>query len=106
MMGAMSVINSRCFEVGSWTASDISDEYDLAIATLGYETRSSHLWKYLKPRARYRVALGFAENEVLSFGDNLRYYEQKAFEVFRPQDSGFLDMVEAALNRVDAPSES
>jgi hypothetical protein len=73
------------------------ESYDLAIATIGYEDRSSYFWRTVGPAAASSFAFGFAEHEVLSFQKNLAYYSQAGFTVDLPDGSGYRSAVEAAL---------
>ena len=59
-------------------ATIIPGSYDLAIATIGYEDRSSYFWRTVHPLAASSFAFGTPEHEVLSFKKNLAFYKNSA----------------------------
>jgi hypothetical protein len=88
--------NAR-IDVTNWCSADVRASYDLAIATIGYEDRSSYFWRTVRPTAASLFAFGFAENEVLSFEKNLAFYNEAGFSVDRPDGAQYRTAVEAAL---------
>jgi len=89
--------SSARIDVANWCPTDIPGSYDLAIATIGYEDRSSYFWRTVRPSAASSFAFGFAEHEVLSFEKNLAFYNKAGFSVDRPDGSQYGAAVEAAL---------
>lgn len=88
--------NAR-IDVTNWCLADMPASYDLAIATVGYEDRSSHFWRNAGPVAKTAFAYGFAEHEVLSFGRNVAFYKKAGFTVELPPESQYRAAIEAAL---------
>src|SRR4051812_7762949 len=89
--------NSARIDVKNWCPTDIPPRYDLAIATIGYENRSSYLWRTVGSMAASSYAFGFAQHEVLSFERNLAFYNKAGFSVDRPDGTQYRTAVQAAL---------
>ena len=89
--------SNALIDVTNWCQADMPASYDLAIATIGYEDRSSYFWRNVRPAVQSAFAFGFAENEVLSFGRNLAFYKEAGFGVSRPTGSEYRTAIEAAL---------
>lgn len=68
--------------------SDVT-EYDLMVATLGFESRSSFASSRIGPRARKKVAFGFEERKVLSYEANKRTLEKSGFKISETSESEF-----------------
>ena len=88
--------NAR-IDVTNWCPTDMPARYDLAIATIGYEHRSSYFWRTAGSTAVSSFAFGFAQHEVLSFENNLDFYIKAGFSVHRPDGTQYRTAVEAAL---------
>lgn len=82
-------------------------EYDFVIACCGYESRSRSLLGSRSLKARRKLAIGYAEREVLSFEENFKSFESSGFEVPRVSDSelpGFLTNLFESVDREDGVS--
>lgn len=88
---------SARIDVANWCEAEIPTRYDLAIATIGYEDRSSYFWRTVRPSAELSFAFGFAEHEVLSFSRNLAFYKGAGFRIDLPNGSDYRTALEAAL---------
>jgi hypothetical protein len=64
----------------------VSTDYDLALVSLGFESRSSHLAKHLQGKLGRKVALGFSKHHALAYEDNLRSLEQLGYELPKIKD--------------------
>ena len=64
-------------------------EYDLAIATLGYEARSSAFWRSTSSSRRRSTAFGFMDDQILSFDANRRLLKDAGFDVRCVSDEAF-----------------
>ena len=84
-------------DVTNWFLADMPASYDLAIATVGYEDRSSYFWRTVRPAAKVAFAYGFAEHEMLSFDRNAAFYKGAGFTVEMPDESQYRAAVDAAL---------
>lgn len=89
--------SKACVDVRNWRLTDIPASYDLAIATIGYEDRSSFFWRTHCPQSVASFAFGFAQHEVLSFEKNLAFYNGAGFVVDRADASDYRAGVAAAL---------
>lgn len=56
-------------------------EYDLFLAALGYESRSTSIARVFRKPARKRAALGFDHNQVLAYEENKRWFESNDYAV-------------------------
>lgn len=65
------------------------NEYDIAIGTVGYESRSSYLARLINPQAKVKVAAGFKERRVLHYDDNRAWYAKSGYQVQELEDSKF-----------------
>jgi hypothetical protein len=83
--------------VANWSQADMPSRYDLAIATLGYEDRSAHFWRHVRPEVTSSVAYGFLEQEELSFRKNLTFYKEAGFTVTSPSGDEYRAALSAAL---------
>lgn len=92
--------SNRRLDVESLAQDSIRSEYDAGIATLGYEDRSSYLWRTYKPRLISSVAFGFPDSHILSFPRNLKFYKGAGYNVSYPEDNEFADSVRACLRDV------
>jgi hypothetical protein len=76
-------------------------EYDLAIATLGYESRSSYLARRLSPRADLRVAAGFEDRHVLNYQGNRDWYIKSGYTVKDVDDAKYRSWCEEVVSQAN-----
>jgi hypothetical protein len=75
-------------------------EYDIAIATLGYESRSSYLAKHLDPKASVKVAAGFKDRHVLHYLDNRAWHIGAGYKVKEVDDVQYRSWCADIINRI------
>jgi hypothetical protein len=56
-------------------------EYDIQICALGYEMRATAVAKASNSSMRSRIAFGFNHNQLLSYADNLAWFNSNRFEI-------------------------
>jgi hypothetical protein len=76
-----------------------ADEYDLAIATVGYESRSSYLAGHLKPIAKFKIAAGFKDRQVFHYATNRASYLSSGYVVQEVEDSKYRHWCADAIDR-------
>jgi hypothetical protein len=83
-------------------------QYDVVIATTGFERRARHLVESLKPDGRLRWAPAFANRQVLSFRDNKDFFDNSGFETAIVAEDGFAGLCVEKLRGAasSAPTES
>jgi hypothetical protein len=59
----------------------LNSEYDLFVAALGYESRSTSIARAFRKPARKRAALGFDHNQVLAYEENRRWFSSNDYAV-------------------------
>ena len=72
-------------------------EYDLVIACCGYESRSRSLIERVEFSNGRRLAIGYAEREVLAFSENQKAFSDAGFEVHAVSDTDFGALVREAI---------
>jgi len=87
------------------TTSD-GQKYNAFLAVAGYERRARFIAETIRPSAQRRVALGFADQKVLAFEGNRKWYAAGSFEYHELSDEGFQPMIETLLHEIDAGDES
>jgi len=81
-------------------------DYDLVIACCGYESRSRSLIDRARFSAGRRLAIGYAEREVLAFSENKKTFERSGFEFHAVSDvdfAAFMREVIASLSGHEIP---
>jgi hypothetical protein len=76
-------------------SSATATQYDLAIAVIGYESRSRFVGESVGPNARFKVAAPFDLQRVLSFEDNLGWYQSHGYEVIELNRDGWSSLYES-----------
>jgi hypothetical protein len=79
----------------------IDNEYDLAIATVGYEERARHIFSVLRPSAIIRNACGFSSQRVFEYESNALWFEADRFNVAHLADNDYDEWIQDALNRIE-----
>lgn len=82
-------------------ASWIDQEYDLAIATVGYEERARHIFSTVQPSARVKTACGFDAQKVFEYENNTTWFESNRFEVAHLTDESYDEWIQGVLNGVE-----
>ncbi|MEQ1885190.1 MAG: hypothetical protein ABL967_09025 [Bryobacteraceae bacterium] len=82
-------------------ASWVDQEFDLAIATVGYEERARHIFSALPPSARVKAACGFDSQQVFEYENNSAWFQSNRFDVAHLADDDYGEWIQGALNRVD-----
>lgn len=78
-------------------------QYDLVIACCGYESRSRSLIERHEFVSGKRLAIGYAEREVIAFAENREAFEKAGFEVRAVPDAEFAEFInEAILSILDS----
>lgn len=72
--------------------------YDLFVATLGYETRSSFISKKADLKATKNIAIGFTSDQILKYQLNKSWFESAGFEVVEVEDKAFIEVMARACN--------
>jgi hypothetical protein len=67
-----------------------SDDYDVFLATVGYERRASYASRHLRPKATKRIACAFTERQCLSFDRNRQWFMEQGFK-YEAVDEGKIE---------------
>lgn len=59
----------------------VQGQYDLAIASIGFESRGRYVVETLRPISEAKVAFEFQKQQELSFADNLAFFKTNGFNV-------------------------
>lgn len=73
------------------------DEYDLFIASCGYESRATAIARNVSSRAKRKLAPGFETNRELRYEDNQRWFRGNGVETDDVGDARFRAIVDAEL---------
>src|SRR5690242_17425458 len=77
-----------------------AQSYDLAIATIGYETRARALPERLRPKAALKVAAGFTNRQVLEYEHNQRLFSSWGWRTVDLDDEKMLGFWRNILTKV------
>lgn len=77
----------------------LSHEFDLVIAALGYERRSRFVSESLAVKARFRECCGFQNDQLLSFEDNRKWFVDAGFQVEIHDNAGFVVWLDRVLQQ-------
>lgn len=80
-------------------------EYDLFIATVGYEGRATFIPKNLNIKAIETIAVGFAEKHVFNYNANRDWYIGEKWLVEEPVDQDFEAVVRSGIDRLKYSSK-
>jgi hypothetical protein len=83
----------------------LPDEYDLFIATVGYEDRATFISKNLSIRAAERIAVGFTEKHVFNYEANRDWYVREKYTVDEPGEADFGSLIRSKIQRLGFSSE-
>ena len=77
--------------------SSSAEQFDIAIFGLGYESRSTHVFKKYS-ECGCKIAIGYDTNVVdLYYADNRKYFESNNCEILERSENNILDDVEKFL---------
>jgi hypothetical protein len=77
-----------------------AEQYDLAIATIGYEKRARFLSERFDPPAKIKMACGFTKQRVLNYAANQDWFTRSGFAVTEREDRNYKQWCAALLDRV------
>jgi hypothetical protein len=75
--------------------------YDAVVTTLGYEKRARDVAQRLAPRSEEKYALGFKEQQILSYPENCDWYKAAGFLVEELTDTEFAKRFSEICARLD-----
>jgi hypothetical protein len=93
-------------QIGMVRPLSIAHSYDLFIATIGYESRASHLARVHGRSALERVAFGFSVGHVLSYQANMRWYRSNGYQTSEIDDDEFSEACRSVLMAVAARQDN
>jgi hypothetical protein len=86
-------IRVRVSSIDASMAEVLEEGADLAIGTLGYESRSMHVPLIVGDKAKRVVLIGFESNNVLAFKNNHNLAILREFEVKKVQEQAFAGLI-------------
>jgi hypothetical protein len=81
-------------------------DYDAVVTTLGYEKRARHVAERFAPRSGQKYALGFKEQQVLSYSENREWYKAAGYVVEDLTDAEFIDRFKEICARLDSTARA
>jgi hypothetical protein len=83
-----------------------SQDYDIFIATVGYERRARYIAERFEPKAKIQVACGFRDQRVLEYPNNSHFFESRGFDIEHRPDSEYQEWIRVVLDRLPADRRS
>ncbi len=80
-------------------------EFDIAVAAVGYEARSRHIFETRPVNSKIKSGAAFNVQQVLAFGDNFAWYRSNGFTVDIVTDSEYAAWFQGVLERADSSKD-
>jgi hypothetical protein len=81
-------------------------EFDIALAAVGYETRSRYVFETRPLNSKIKAGAAFDVQQVLAFDDNLAWYRSNGFIVDVVTDSEYAAWFQSSVEKADSPKDS
>ncbi len=82
------------------------EDFDLAIATVGYEERARFIFSERQPSAATKLACGFNSQQVFTYADNTRWFQSNGFTVDHVADGLYFELIQRTLASIPVGDRS
>ncbi|MCU0613460.1 MAG: hypothetical protein MUD09_00095 [Desulfobacterales bacterium] len=86
--------------VKPWSEFKEDLNYDIILATVGYENRARFIPKNYKIQAKLKIAAAFKDNQVLDFKKNLNFFNENSYQIQIVKEDRFFNWIIKTLKNI------